>query len=179
MGQIISLRKLKKKIKPRSATLVGGMFDLFHVGHLRFLRECAKQGRPLVVAIASDRMTRKHKGAGRPIIPAHRRAEIVAALDFVDYALVLPKPAHDPTYLSLVNPRRYIFSRERGKMAKKMAFARQITAAFPRIAVVFLKKGVPRSSTSYIVKNIIAEKGVLPGGCGCKRASRMHDEKVR
>ena len=65
-----------------------GCFDLLHVGHVRSLEEAASFGDRLVVGVNSDASVRSLKGAGRPIVPARQRAEMLAALHCVDRVLV-------------------------------------------------------------------------------------------
>ena len=65
-----------------------GCFDLLHVGHVRHLRAAAAEADRLIVAVNDDRSVAALKGAGRPIQPASDRAEIVAAIQGVDYVLV-------------------------------------------------------------------------------------------
>jgi len=74
----------------RSIAFANGCFDLLHVGHIRYLRGAAAEGDRLVVAINDDESVRTLKGAGRPILPAADRAELVDALRFVDYVVVFP-----------------------------------------------------------------------------------------
>jgi len=69
--------------------LANGGFDLLHVGHVRYLRAAKQLGGRLVVAVNSDSSLRALKGAGRPRIPGHERAEIVAALEGVDGVIVI------------------------------------------------------------------------------------------
>ena len=69
-------------------TLANGNFDLLHVGHVRYLRGAKALGGKLVVAINSDDSVRRLKGEGRPIMPEHERAEIVAALADVDAVVI-------------------------------------------------------------------------------------------
>ena len=64
--------------------LANGCFDLFHVGHVRYLKGAKAVGDILVVGINSDRQTRKLKGKNRPFMPENERAEIVASLRCVD-----------------------------------------------------------------------------------------------
>jgi rfaE bifunctional protein nucleotidyltransferase chain/domain len=72
--------------------LANGCFDLLHVGHVRYLRAAKALGGKLVVAINADESVRALKGAGRPLMPADERAEIVAALEPVDAVVVFPEP---------------------------------------------------------------------------------------
>jgi rfaE bifunctional protein nucleotidyltransferase chain/domain len=69
-------------------TLANGSFDLLHVGHVRYLRGAKALGGKLVVAINSDESVSVLKGAGRPIMPEHERAEIIAALADVDAVVI-------------------------------------------------------------------------------------------
>lgn len=65
-----------------------GVFDLLHVGHVRYLAQARALGDALVVAINSDRTVRELKGPNRPVFDQSERAEILAALRVVDYVLV-------------------------------------------------------------------------------------------
>lgn len=65
-----------------------GVFDLLHVGHVRYLKQARALGDALVVAINSDRSVRELKGPDRPVFDEGERAEILAALRDVDYVTV-------------------------------------------------------------------------------------------
>lgn len=66
--------------------LANGLFDLLHVGHVRYLEAARAAGRRLVVALNSDASARRLKGPERPVVPLAERLEIVAALACVDWA---------------------------------------------------------------------------------------------
>jgi rfaE bifunctional protein nucleotidyltransferase chain/domain len=68
----------------RTVALANGIFDLFHVGHLRYLQGARALADVLVVAVNSDRSARENKGPSRPIVPEGERAEILAGLACVD-----------------------------------------------------------------------------------------------
>jgi rfaE bifunctional protein nucleotidyltransferase chain/domain len=68
--------------------LANGVFDLFHVGHLRYLRGAKDEADLLVVAVNSDVSTRLNKGPGRPVVPETERAEILEALACVDHVVL-------------------------------------------------------------------------------------------
>ena len=72
----------------KSLVFTNGVFDLLHVGHIRYLAEARALGDALVVAINSDRIVRELKGEGRPVINESERAEILAALRHVTYVTV-------------------------------------------------------------------------------------------
>lgn len=65
-----------------------GVFDLVHPGHVRYLRAARALGDALIVAVNSDRSVRQNKGPNRPINPEQERAEVLAALAFVDAVVI-------------------------------------------------------------------------------------------
>jgi FAD synthetase len=70
--------------------LATGVFDLLHIGHLRFLEESKKKGGPrakLVVVVARDKTVFRRKGNG-PVVPEDQRRELVSALRVVDRAIL-------------------------------------------------------------------------------------------
>ena len=74
-----------------------GCFDILHTGHLRYLQAAKQLGDILIVAINSDESVRAIKGDKRPLIPEDERAEMLAALECVDYVTIFPE--HDPIKL--------------------------------------------------------------------------------
>jgi len=76
------------KRQGKRVVFTNGCFDLLHPGHTRYLAEARKLGDALLVAVNSDRSVRALKGPGRPILPQHERAEILAALGCVDYVTI-------------------------------------------------------------------------------------------
>lgn len=78
-----SLRDERKTI-----VFTNGVFDLVHVGHLRYLRQARALGDALIVGVNSDRSVRANKGPSRPVTPQEERAEILAALDCVDAVVI-------------------------------------------------------------------------------------------
>ena len=80
----------------RSVGFANGVFDLLHVGHVRYLQAAAKEADRLIVAVNSDRSVQRLKGPGRPILDEHARAELVAALRGVDYVVVFDEPTVTP-----------------------------------------------------------------------------------
>ena len=103
IGKILSLDELlgvREGLRAAGKTLVftNGVFDLLHVGHVRYLAAARALGDALVVAINSDRTVRELKGDRRPVINESERAEVLAALRFVTYVTVFDD----------VSPRRLI-----------------------------------------------------------------------
>lgn len=92
-GKILSHEDLlneRERLHGAGKTLVftNGVFDILHVGHVRYLSEARALGDALVIAINSDRSVRVLKGPDRPLTTQTDRAEILAALRFVDYVTV-------------------------------------------------------------------------------------------
>jgi rfaE bifunctional protein nucleotidyltransferase chain/domain len=108
-GPVVDLVTLDDALataRQRGAAIVltNGVFDLLHVGHLRYLRQARRYGDLLVVGINADGAVRK---PGRPLVPAPERAELVAALEPVDYATIFYEPTAD-RLLAAVRPDVYV-----------------------------------------------------------------------
>lgn len=86
----------------RTIAFANGIFDLLHVGHVRYLQAAAQEADRLVVAVNDDG-TAAAKGPGRPILPAEVRAELVTAIRGVSYVTIFPEPTVTPLLL-LVRP---------------------------------------------------------------------------
>jgi rfaE bifunctional protein nucleotidyltransferase chain/domain len=85
----------------KTIVLANGNFDLWHVGHTRYLCAAAAVGDVLVVALNSDASVRAAKGPGRPIYPLSERMEIVAGVRGVDYVTCFDAPTCDDLLLAL------------------------------------------------------------------------------
>ncbi|WP_067825545.1 adenylyltransferase/cytidyltransferase family protein [Actinomadura kijaniata] len=72
--------------------VVTGVFDLLHVGHVRYLAEVAARGLPVAVGIEDDERVRAWKGPTRPVNTAAERAEVMAALRSVAGVFVISGP---------------------------------------------------------------------------------------
>src|SRR5436309_3144643 len=94
MGKIITdreeLRRVRARLREEGRRLVftNGCFDILHVGHVRYLEAARSLGDALLVAVNSDRSVRALKGAGRPVMNESERAELLAALEAVDFVFV-------------------------------------------------------------------------------------------
>ncbi len=96
------LRSVGKKI-----VATNGCFDLLHVGHVRYLRAARELGDLLIVGLNGDGSVYELKGAGRPLISENDRAEILAALEFVDLVAVFPE-IRATEFLAAVRPSVYV-----------------------------------------------------------------------
>ncbi|MEE8525174.1 MAG: adenylyltransferase/cytidyltransferase family protein [Thermoanaerobaculia bacterium] len=93
IGRVLDLDALRPVVaelrsRRRRIAFANGHFDLLHVGHLRYLADARAQGDVLIVGLNGDRSVAALKGPGRPIVPAAERAELLAALDPVDFVIV-------------------------------------------------------------------------------------------
>lgn len=93
-SKIKSLGHLKTLLtnQKKKVVLANGCFDIMHVGHIRYLQEAKDLGDILVVAINSDKSARQLKGQGRPVTNEQERAEIISALECVDYVTIFDEP---------------------------------------------------------------------------------------
>ena len=91
------------KAAGKRVVFTNGTFDLLHVGHVRSLADARAQGDLLVVGVNSDASVKSYKGPHLPIQPAEERAEVLAALRYVDYVTIFDEPTVD-ALLSLLEP---------------------------------------------------------------------------
>lgn len=92
-AKILSIEEMlaeRQRLRVAGARVVftNGVFDLLHVGHVRYLAQARALGDVLVVAVNSDRSVRELKGPDRPVFHENERAEILAALRNVDYVVI-------------------------------------------------------------------------------------------
>jgi rfaE bifunctional protein nucleotidyltransferase chain/domain len=99
-----SLARVTNALQSEGAVVVftNGCFDLLHLGHTRYLQAARALGDRLVVGVNSDASTRQLKGPGRPLVPEEERAEVLAALECVDYVTIF----EEPTAVALVETLR-------------------------------------------------------------------------
>lgn len=90
MGKVISLRGLREVLKGsrRKVVFTNGCFDILHAGHVRYLKKARSLGDLLVVGLNSDASIKKIKSKDRPIVNEKERAEVLSALESVDYVVV-------------------------------------------------------------------------------------------
>jgi rfaE bifunctional protein nucleotidyltransferase chain/domain len=93
ISKIVSRENLRELLRQRKrngdrVVFANGCFDTLHVGHVRYLEGARREGDVLVVAVNSDASVCGLKGPGRPILQESARAELVAALRAVDYAVI-------------------------------------------------------------------------------------------
>lgn len=95
------LNESKKTFEGMKTVLVGGCFDILHYGHLQFLKSARESGDFLIVALESDEFIREKKNK-EPIHTQDERAEILAAMKYVDAVIILPLFKSEKEYADLV-----------------------------------------------------------------------------
>lgn len=96
-----------EKAAGKRVVFTNGVFDLLHVGHVRYLQEARALGDVLVVGLNSDASTRAIKGERRPLTPQQERAELLLALKCVDAVVIFDEPTADAV-LGQLRPDVYV-----------------------------------------------------------------------
>ena len=107
MNKIIKIDRVLKisrelKSKGKSIVLVGGCFDILHLGHIKFLKNSKNLGDILFVLLENDESVKKLKGKDRPINNQRQRAQVLSALSTVGYVVLLPQMKTDRDYDKLI-----------------------------------------------------------------------------
>lgn len=92
---------LAENIQGKKVVLAGGSYDIMHYGHITFLKNARKEGDVLVIALESDEFSKNRKKKF-PVHNQEQRAEILAALEMVDYILLLPLFTSHSGYYEMV-----------------------------------------------------------------------------
>jgi rfaE bifunctional protein nucleotidyltransferase chain/domain len=154
-GRVLDLVTLQADLaqaRDRGARIVltNGVFDLLHVGHLRYLRQARGEGDVLVVGVNADAAVSK---PGRPLVPEAERAELVAALDPVDYVVIFSSPTAAELLVAL-RPAVYVKGADYAEQTlPEAATAREIGAR-----IVFVPLVANRSSSALADRLLSAER---------------------
>lgn len=184
MGRVVAREQLKEQLDQERANgarvvFTNGVFDLLHLGHLRYLRQARGLGDLLVVGVNSDASARRLKGPARPLVPEAERAELLAALDCVDYVTIFDEATAEAT-LALLKPDIYVKGADYATEAERQqdtlldtGALRQALASDPslgerlpeaRVAADYggslaLLAYLPGHSTSELIERIVARYG--------------------
>ncbi len=149
--QAVAEQSLALKRRGQRVVLTNGCFDLLHLGHVRCLRKARELGDALIVAVNSDDSVRALKGPGRPVVSAAARAEVLTAIDCVDYVTVFDAPTAEQLVTTL-QPDVYVKGGDYRPGGKTVPEAR-IVASYGGITVFLeLEAG---ASTSAIINTIL------------------------
>ncbi len=144
----LKLIRAEAKRQGRSVVFTNGCFDLLHRGHVHMLREAKACGDILIVAINSDRSVKTIKGPRRPVLAEGDRAELIAAMEMVDYVVLFDEP--DPySLIATLSPD--VLVKGGDWSADKIIGADVVEENGGRVAVVPYLKG---SSTSELIEKI-------------------------
>jgi len=150
MKQIIKINQLGEIKNYEEIVLVGGCFDILHLGHTTFLEEAKKLGKILVILLESDKTIKKLKGENRPINRQINRAEMLTKLKMVDYVVMLPELKNNQDYADLIKkikPKIIATSGGDEKIELKKQEAKIVGAKLVEVI-----KRIPQYSTSQMVK---------------------------
>ncbi len=142
------LRRQKKKV-----VFTNGCFDILHRGHIECLRKAKSLGDVLMVGINSNSSVRKVKGDKRPIISQSDRAEIISALEMVDYVLVFEEKTPEKIISALVPDVLVKGSDYRKEQIVGKDFVESCGGRVVRV------KHIPGKSTRGIIQKIINRYG--------------------
>lgn len=149
MGSVVLLEELcilrrSWHDQDKRIVLTNGCFDLLHVGHTRYLRQARAMGDLLIVGINDDASVTRLKGAQRPIVSQGDRAELVAALESVDYVVIFTEDTAVPLVEAL-RPEIYVKGGDYALGGKDLPEAEIVQAYGGRVELLPLAAG--RSST--------------------------------
>lgn len=99
--ELSAVDNYKTEWQEKKSVLVGGCFDLLHIGHVSFLKKAKDHGDFLIVALESDSFIKTYKNRD-PIHNQAQRAEILSEMKAVDYVITLPRMNGNTSYFSLV-----------------------------------------------------------------------------
>lgn len=107
MGKVLNLQQAidvaqKINLEKKTIVLAGGCFDVLHIGHIKFLEKARQKGDYLFILLESDESVKKLKGDKRPINSQDDRAQILSALKFVDFIVLLTGVKKSKDYDDLV-----------------------------------------------------------------------------
>jgi cytidyltransferase-like protein len=152
IDNITSLKKLIPTNK--SFTLIGGCFDLIHVGHISLLEFASSLEDLLVVAVLSDKNVRNYKGSGRPIITERQRSQMLASIKFVDFVYISDVNPNGYETICLLQPDSVIFGEDTSS-DKKGRWGEIIKNCSPHTKIVTYPRYTEEDiSTSLIVQKI-------------------------
>lgn len=154
---LIQLEDFPQHSLERPIVLTGGSFDLFHLGHAEFLKQCKSYGKTLVVQLASDKYVQSKKGPKRPILNEVERATLLSYLRFVDYVFISDARCESKEVIEVIKPDILVLSDE-NKEEKENYLKQSLGKAPDTIQVVFVpaKTDFNRVSTSSLIEKIKA-----------------------
>ena len=146
----LARRAAEIRTQNRRLVLTNGCFDLLHVGHVRYLRAAAALGDFLAVAVNGDESVEALKGTGRPLNCAEDRAEVLAALESVDFVTIFPA-LRATEVIEAVRPAIYV---KGGDYTLKSLDREEVAALKKAGAEIRTLPLVPEKSTSRLIERM-------------------------
>ena len=142
--------------KGQAIVLANGCFDLLHVGHIRYLQGARALGDVLVVGLNSDDSVRVLKGPGRPLMSQEERAEILSAVQYVDYVVIFDETTVVPL-LEMLRPHIHCKGTD---YTEESVPEREVVLSYGgRVAIA----GDPKNhSTRNFINEILRKLGSIP-----------------
>ena len=155
---IASLETVARKTRQLQAAgkkvvFTNGCFDILHPGHIDLLKRARTLGDVLVVAINTDASVRRFKGASRPIIPEQERAELLAALEMVDFVCTFDE---DTPLAAILNVRPDVLVKGADWGIDGIVGRDEVEGWGGKVVAMPLVEG---QSTSGIVERVLAKYG--------------------
>ena len=153
---IVSVENKLKSRGKRKVVMVGGSFDILHIGHLHFLQNAKKLGDILIVALNSDSHIRSYKKRGKPIIKDYQRAEMLKGFSCVDYVFLTNKGLYDPYIYKKLEPDILGLGKEKNRKSERLRNFERLHKMFPKLHLKFVNKNAKQISSSIIEQEIIS-----------------------
>ena len=138
------------KNQGKKIVFTNGCYDILHVGHIQCFQESKRLGDILIVAVNSDRSVGVLKGPLRPIVPEEERAELIAALESVDYVTIFDQE-NPLEIISVVKPDILV---KGGDWSIETIVGRELVESYG--GTVMTLPMVPGISTSGIIDKIVS-----------------------
>jgi D-beta-D-heptose 7-phosphate kinase/D-beta-D-heptose 1-phosphate adenosyltransferase len=137
------------KAKGKRVIFTNGCFDLFHIGHLRYLEKAKALGDILIVGVNSDASVQRLKGPKRPVLPLEERMELLSGLECVDYVVSFD----EPTPLKLITVLKPNILVKGGDWSKETIVGKEVVERLGGevVALPFIEG----NSTSHLIEAIL------------------------
>jgi len=157
----------KARAEGRKVAFTSGAFDLMHAGHADYLQKARAMCDILVVGVNTDASVRAYKGPGRPIVPERERAELVAALEAVDYVFLFSE-RRNAENIEAVRPDFYIKAGDYDK--SQLTSSEKAEQYGGRSVLIPIENAV---STTEIIRRAAASLGGVDGASGADRVGTV------
>jgi rfaE bifunctional protein nucleotidyltransferase chain/domain len=160
LEKLVNLRQRWREEK-QNVVFTNGVFDLLHIGHLRYLEAARAFGDVLIIGLNSDASTRRIKGPKRPLTPQQDRATLLLGLRAVDYVTLFDDPTAE-RLVEALQPDVYV----KGGDYALMSTTTQAGKSLPEAAIVQRYGGrvelipyVAGRSTTELIERIVERYG--------------------